>query len=114
MTNGDYIDEVDDDDDGGGGGSAGGKQGGNGGSGNKLGSFVSVITPLTYIPPTIAAPEYAKERACQFDPVLSCNPEDAVYGGENNGSVTMVGFLWAMGELSPEQTYGKTVRLRET
>ncbi|MFD8789732.1 hypothetical protein [Streptomyces vinaceus] len=87
---------------------------GNGGSGNKLGSFVSVITPLTCIPPTIAAPEYAKERACQFDPVLSCNPEDAVYGGENNGSVTMVRFLWAMGELSPEQTYGKTVRLRET
>ncbi|KJY15817.1 hypothetical protein VR46_45525, partial [Streptomyces sp. NRRL S-444] len=70
-----------------------GKQGGNGGSGNKPGPFVSVITPLPYIPPTIAAPEYAKERACQFDPVLSCNPEDAVHGGQNNGSVTMVGFL---------------------
>ncbi|MBT2449511.1 RHS repeat-associated core domain-containing protein [Streptomyces sp. ISL-43] len=77
------------------------------GSGNKRGSFVSIIAPPPYLPPTIAAPEYTKERACQFDPVLSCNPEDAVLGGENQGPITAVGVLWALGMLEPEMTYGE-------
>ncbi|MFE3559550.1 RHS repeat-associated core domain-containing protein [Streptomyces sp. NPDC059193] len=87
--------------------STGSGSGGRTGSGGKQGSFVSVITPPPYLPPTIASPEYAKERACQFDPVLSCNPEDAVLGGENQGSVTAVGVLWAFGMLQPEMTYGE-------
>ncbi|MGW6574031.1 hypothetical protein ACWGAN_17855 [Streptomyces sp. NPDC054945] len=84
WTKGDYIEDEDegedeDEDDDGGGGGGGGKQGATAVPATSPASS-SASSRRSWVPPTIAAPEGAKERACQFDPVLSCNPEDAVHG----------------------------------
>ncbi|WP_267031984.1 ricin-type beta-trefoil lectin domain protein [Streptomyces sp. NBC_00091] len=66
-----------------------------------------VIRPLPYLAPMTATPPPSKEQACQIDPLLSCNPEDAILGGANEGPLTFIGFSWVAGAIEPSMTYGE-------